>query len=123
MHPLPSSLIRKTTILTCTQKIPADQKLEDVSKEWETQRDKLLTDLKNVYGILSKSPIWNQLMAKSKAIKAQVDKTLAETKDQVQESADKLAADKNVEKLKEDLKGILQLGMLLQSPTSTLSIT
>ena len=116
-------LIRKTTILTCSQKIPADQKLEDVSKEWETQRDKLLTDLKNVYGILSKSPIWNQLMAKSKAIKAQVDKTLAETKDQVQESADKLAADKNVDKLKEDLKGILQLGMLLQSPTSTLSIT
>ena len=80
-----------------------------MSKEWETQRDKLLTDLKNVYKILAESPIWNQLVVKSKALKSQVDKTVGETKEQVQESVDKLGAD--AAKLKEDLKCILQLGM------------
>jgi hypothetical protein len=99
------------------KKVPADQKLDEVSKEWEAQRDKLLTDLKNVYKILAESPIWNQLVAKSKALKAQVDKTVEETKDQVKESADKIAADKNAVKLKEDLKNILQLAVGKDGPS------
>jgi len=99
------------------KKIPADQKLNEVSKEWEAQRDKLLTDLKGIYKILAESPIWNQLVAKGKALKSQVDKTVDETKEQVQESADKLAADKNVEKLKEDLKNILQLAIGKDGPS------
>jgi hypothetical protein len=97
------------------KKIPADQKLDEVSKEWETQRDKLLTDLKNVYKILAESPIWNQLVVKSKALKSQVDKTVGETKEQVQESVDKLGAD--AAKLKEDLKCILQLAVGKDGPS------
>jgi len=99
------------------KKIPADQKLTEVSQEWETQRDKLLTDLKQVYKVLAESPIWNQLVAKGKALKSQIDKTLDATKEQVQESADKLAADKNTTKLKEDLKNILQLAVGKDGPS------
>lgn len=84
--------------------------MNEVSKEWETQRDKLLDDLKNVYQVLAKSPIWNQLIARSKAIKSQVDKAVDATKEQVQESADKMAENKNITKLKEDLRDLLQLG-------------
>eukprot|EP00026_Physarum_polycephalum_P004351 Phypoly_transcript_04369.p1 GENE.Phypoly_transcript_04369~~Phypoly_transcript_04369.p1 ORF type:complete len:679 (+),score=174.09 Phypoly_transcript_04369:109-2145(+) len=99
------------------KKIPADQKLNEVSKEWETQRDKLLEDLRNVYKVLAESPIWNQLVTRSKAIKAQVDKTVDATKEQVQESSDKLAQDKNLKKLKEDLRDILQLAVGKDGPS------
>lgn len=95
----------------------ADAKLDAVSKEWETQRDKLLEDLKNIYGVLAKSPVWNQLVAKGNALKSQVQKTGEETKEEVQKSADKIAEDKNAEKLKEDLKNILQLAVGKDGPS------
>jgi hypothetical protein len=99
------------------KKQPADQKLQEVSKEWEAQRDKLLEDLKGVYKILSESPIWNQLVARGKAIKSQVDKVADATKDKVQEQSDKLAESKNAAKLKEDLKSILQLAIGKNGPS------
>lgn len=99
------------------KKQPADEKLNAVSKEWEEQRDKLLTDLKNVYAILAKSPVWNQLVAKGNALKAQVQKVGEETKEKVQESADKIADNANVGKLKEDLKNILQLAVGNNGPS------
>jgi hypothetical protein len=99
------------------KKLPADKKLEDVSKEWEEQRDKLLTDLKNVYKILAESPIWNQLIAKSSALKSQIQKTAEEAKEKVRESADVIAENKNAAKLKEDLKNILQLAVGKDGPS------
>lgn len=99
------------------KKQPADQKLDEVSKEWETQRDKLLEDLKCVYKVLSESPIWNQLVARGNALKSQVQKTADETKGQVQESADKMADNKNIKKLKSDLKELLQLAVGKNGPS------
>lgn len=99
------------------KKQPANQKLDEVSKEWETQRDKLLDDLKAVYKVLAESPIWNQLIARGAAIKSQIDKTADATKEQIQESADKLADNKNITKLKEDLKDLLQLAVGKNGPS------
>lgn len=98
------------------KKQPADQKLAEVSKEWETQRDKLLDDMKAVYTLLAKSPVWNQLVARGKALKSQIDKATDATKEEVSESADKLAANKNIKKLKTDLKDILQLAVGKNGP-------
>lgn len=99
------------------KKQPADQKLDEVSKEWELQRDKLLEDLKSVYKVLAESPIWNQLVARGAALKSQIDKTANVTKGQIQESADKLADNKNITKLKEDLKDLLQLAVGKNGPS------
>lgn len=99
------------------KKQPADQKLNEVSKEWEAQRDKILEDLKAVYKVLSQSPVWNQLVARGAALKSQIDKTADITKEQVQESADKLADNKNIAKLKDDLKDLLQLAVGKNGPS------
>ena len=99
------------------KKQPADQKLDEVSKEWELQRDKLLDDLRNVYKVLAESPIWNQLVARGNALKSQIEKTADITKEQVQESADKMAENKNIKKLKEDLRDLLQLAVGKNGPS------
>lgn len=92
-----------------SKKKPIGDKMSEANKEWEAQRDKLLSDLKSCWGVLSKSPIWNRLVAQGKALKEQASKVGQETKEQVKESADKIADSENLKKLKDDLKNILQL--------------
>lgn len=92
-----------------SKKKPVGDKMSEANKEWEAQRDKLLSDLKSCWGVLSKSPIWNRLVAQGKALKEQASKVGEETKTQIKESADKIAESENLKKLKDDLKTILQL--------------
>lgn len=92
-----------------TKSQPVGDKVDEISKEWEGQRDKLLADLKNVWEILAKSPIWNRLVAQGNALREQAKKVAGETKEQVKESADKISESENLKKLNEDLKNILQL--------------
>lgn len=91
------------------KKKPVGDKLEEANKEWDEQRDKILGDLTNIYNFLSKSPLWGQLVKQGAALKEQAKKVGEETKEQIAESADKIAHSKNLKKIKEDLVQILQL--------------
>lgn len=70
-----------------------------------------MEDLKGVWVALNKSPLWNRLLAQGKALAEQAKKVGEETKGEVTESASKIADSENLKKLKEDLVGVLQLGM------------
>lgn len=85
------------------------ENLGDANQEWKEQRDKLMEDWKRIWGVLSQSPMWKQLVTKGKALKQQVAQVGQETKEEVQKSADKVADSEEVSKLKADFKNILQL--------------
>jgi len=91
------------------QNKPVGDKLDVVAKDWEKTRDQILADWKKVWATLNESPIWRQLIAKSKALGNQAAKVGEETQGQVQKSADKVANSEELAKLKEDFKGVFQL--------------
>lgn len=96
---------------------PVGDKLAEANAQWEKQRDELLGDLQKVYGVISKSPIWKQLLAQGKALKATAGKTTEETKEELQKVKDAIVEDGTVLKLKEDFKGILQLAVGQKGPS------
>lgn len=99
-----------------TKTQPAGEKLEELNQEWEKQRDQLMGDLQKVWGQLSASPIWKQLLAQGKALKAEAAKVGGETKAELTKVKDQALESSDAKKLKEDFKGILQLAVGKNGP-------
>lgn len=92
-----------------TKFTPVGEELKELNAVWDTQRDKLMEDWKRIWALLNESPIWRQLVTKGKALGNKVADVAGETKEEASKKADKVADSKEVLKLKEDLKNVLQL--------------
>lgn len=80
-----------------------------VNEEWEKTKDQLMADWKKVWAVLNESPIWRELVVKSKALGNEAAKVGEDTKEQAEKAADKIANSAQAQKLKEDFKNVLQL--------------
>lgn len=99
-----------------SKNVPVGEKLEEVNKEWEQQRDVLLEDWKRVWGTLNESPLWRQLVAKGKALKGPASEAADETKEKVEKAANKIGDSNEVKKLKQDFKNVFQLAVGKDGP-------
>jgi len=88
---------------------PGKKKVKQMTAQMDKSKEQLLGDLKNIWGVLSKSPLWKQIILRGTAIKNEAVKAAGETKDEIKKTADEVALNENAEKLKQDFKNVLQL--------------
>jgi len=92
-----------------TSEKPGKRKVKEMEVQLAKGKDELIKDLQKVWGVLSKSPLWKQMLLRGTVLKNEAAKAAGETKDEIKSAAEDTSVSENAEKLKGDFKNVLQL--------------